>query len=67
MIELRNKDGRVVTELIPEEAPYSFTQRVYKTWGMEDREYYITFCFRKNPKTGEPDPDKISGIQMNAR
>lgn len=67
MSELKDKRGRVVAQLNPDDAPYTFTQVVYKTWGAVEKEYVLNFDLVTNLKTGEKDRTKVKGVRLTAK
>lgn len=58
MSELRDKYGRLLAVLKPEDGPFTFTETVYKTYGTFEKTYVLKYNI-----IGE----KVTGIQLNTK
>lgn len=58
MSELRDKYGKVIAVLKPEDGPFTFSQMVYKSYGTFERTYVLKYNI-----VGE----KVTGIQLNTK
>lgn len=67
MSELKNRRGNVIAVLDPQEAPYTFTQRVYRYIGADGKEREYVLSFNQLTTINGEETGKIKGVQLSAK